>query len=449
MNWVSFGFETAATVVESCVALSAVTKMSGQKYTGKRHYLSIGGGVFVTIILVSICNFIETFSFVTAFLALSAVTILTRFTSTGSVLLRTTGSVLSFLAITTIDYSLLFAMGVLSKNTIVNYNTFIQLMSPGFLRYCYLIINKFIDVVLLFALGRAMSRLGSLRQSYLTALLTISSTAYIIMHFLLGTIFADSVYSMQIAIILSWIFMVLCVALVFGVFLISTNYQNEKEANKLLSLSNTLLKENYERLHESQDKMEKLNHDFKHHIRVIRNLAESRKTEKIILYTNSLLDSFQKALSLCYSGNAVIDSIINEKSAEAHAKRICFNYKINAPILESMEPVDICAILANQIDNAFEACQRIAEETERIVSVHIWCQTESIVFFQVSNRVLNNPFESNPELKSAKQDHLRPHGLGIKSIKKTAAKYEGLLENIYKDGYFISTVFLNFNNLRS
>lgn len=83
-----------------------------------------------------------------------------------------------------------------------------------------------------------------------------------------------------------------------------------------------------------------------------------------------------------------------------------------------MEPVDICAILANQIDNAFEACQRIAEETERIVSVHIWCQTESIVFFQASNRVLNNPFESNPELKSAKQDHLRPHGLGIKSIKK-------------------------------
>lgn len=449
MSCVSFFFETAATSIEAWVALSAVTKMSGQKYTGKRHYLSIGGGVLVTVILVSICNFIEPFSFVTAFLALSAAALLTRFTSTGSILLRVTGSVLAFLAITTVDYSSLFTMGVLSRNTIVDYHTFIQLMSPGFLRDCYLMVNKFIDVVLLFALGRAMSRLGSLRRTYLITLLVISATAYMMTHFLLGTIFADSVYSMQIAIILSWIFMIFCVALVFGVFLISASYQNEKEANKLLSLSNTLLKENYERLHESQDKVEKLNHDFKHHIRVIGNLAESGKTEEIILYAASLLDSFQKALSLCDSGNAVLDSIINEKSAEAHDKRICFNYKISTPIPESMELMDICAILANQIDNAFEACQRIPEETERIVSVHIWSQTESIMFFQVRNRVLNNPFEGNPELKSTKQDHARPHGLGIKSIQKTAAKYEGLLENTYKDGYFISTVFLNLDNLIS
>ncbi len=143
----------------------------------------------------------------------------------------------------------------------------------------------------------------------------------------------------------------------------------------------------------------------------------------------------------------MIDSIINLKSAEALIKEIHLNYKINAPIPDSMESADICAILANQIDSAFEACQTLPEDQNRIVNVHIWYQTESVMLFQVSNRVIKNPFMGNPELKSTNQDHSRPHGLGIRSIKETAAKYEGLLENTYKDGYFISTVFLNLTDV--
>jgi sensor histidine kinase regulating citrate/malate metabolism len=108
-----------------------------------------------------------------------------------------------------------------------------------------------------------------------------------------------------------------------------------------------------------------------------------------------------------------------------------------------MEPVDICAILANQLDNAFEACQLIPEVSERIVTVHIWHQTERIVLFQVRNRVICDPFADNPELRSTKQDHSRPHGFGIKSIQETTAKYQGLLENTFQDGYFVSTVLLN------
>lgn len=439
MNWISLGVETAATIVESWIALSAVTKMSGQKYTGKRHFLSVGCGILVMTFLIGVCNFVETLSFVTVGLALVATALLARFTSTGSILLRITGSVLAFLTIHTVDYILIFAMAALSKNDY----TFIQFLTPGFLRHCYLVIDKIIDVILLLALGRRMPKLGSLRNIYLTALLTISSAAYITTHFLLTMILVDSSYVMQIALILSWIFMVCCVALAFAVFLISTNYQNEQESNRLLSLSNTFLEENYEHLHEHQDKMEKLTHDFKHHIGIIRDLAKAGKTEKIMQYTDPLLDSFQTERALCRSGNDVIDSIINFKAAEAHDKQICFQYKVEAPALDSMEPVDICAILANQLDNAFEACQLIPEVSERIVTVHIWHQTERIVLFQVRNRVICDPFADNPELRSTKQDHSRPHGFGIKSIQETTAKYQGLLENTFQDGYFVSTVLLN------
>ena len=133
--------------------------------------------------------------------------------------------------------------------------------------------------------------------------------------------------------------------------------------------------------------------------------------------------------------------------SEAEQLHIKFDYQVNFSLKTDIKPVDICAILANQIDNAFDACALIEDKAEREVQAHVWQESGNIAMFQVKNRVIRDPFENNQNLRSTKTDNSRPHGLGIKSIQDTAKKYNGMLQNTYQDGVFISTAFLNFKML--
>ena len=96
--------------------------------------------------------------------------------------------------------------------------------------------------------------------------------------------------------------------------------------------------------------------------------------------------------------------------------------------------IDICAILANQIDNALVACAKIPVDKECFVKVVIW-QKENFVFFKVTNTTHKNPFNDKHELISTKNGL---HGFGVKNISRTVSSYGGTLKSDYKDGKFIS-----------
>ena len=53
-----------------------------------------------------------------------------------------------------------------------------------------------------------------------------------------------------------------------------------------------------------------------------------------------------------------------------------------------------------------------------------------------------NPFLSNTELQTTKENAGNIHGFGIQNIRDTCAKYSGELLNVYQDEEFCSTVFL-------
>lgn len=147
-------------------------------------------------------------------------------------------------------------------------------------------------------------------------------------------------------------------------------------------------------------------HDFNHHMGVLRDLSRQHGDGEIYGYVDSLLKTHYKELPMCKTGNNILNAIINCKTGEAAEHDIRFFYSIEAEVPPSLPPADLCSILANQIDNAA------------------------------------NLLVKNPQLKSTKPGLSPIHGLGIKSIKDTAERYGGALENSYQDGRFYSTVFL-------
>lgn len=141
----------------------------------------------------------------------------------------------------------------------------------------------------------------------------------------------------------------------------------------------------------------------------------------------------------------MIDAVINCKAAEAEALSIPFEYLVELSQPIEMDPVAICAILSNQIDNAFEASQQVPDPVKRDVKVRIWIKNDNTLFFRVKKYVDTDPLVSNPNLLRAKADSQELHGIGLRNIADTAEKYGGALRSSCQDHFFVSSVFLCLN----
>ena len=222
--------------------------------------------------------------------------------------------------------------------------------------------------------------------------------------------------------------------------------EQERQTHIFLRSANQLLTENYQQLHAYQQDHAKQIHDFNHHLTALRGLTALGKHEEALAYMESLLSTAYQETALCHSGSDIIDAIINCKAAEAEQLGIEFRFAVDFPVSANIAPVDICGVLANQIDNAFDACRQMPPSAPRRVQVTIK-RVENFVFFRVENTVDHDPFENNSSLSSTKTDTSTQHGLGIKNIRDITDKYSGFLRNEYKGGVFISVVSLCYETL--
>ena len=211
---------------------------------------------------------------------------------------------------------------------------------------------------------------------------------------------------------------------------------------EMLRSENTLMTDNYKTLHYTQQEYARTLHDFKHHVRTVHELISGGKVESALEYTDSLLKTSYHQAAQCHSGNDIVDAIINSKLAEAQVKKIQFTYMANLHIPIQIDPVDLCGVLANQLENAFEASMQIPDPAGRIVHTEVK-QVQSFVILRVENTVLSDPFTDNPDLHTTKSDPAIPHGYGLLNIRSIAQKYEGTLRTEFSNNRFISVVSLS------
>jgi len=435
--------ETAATLIENIIALSAVTAAGKPRFQGKKHFFAIGGLSALMAVIVSLLNSFQVFSFLTIAVCMAYVIAVSKLTSTGNVLTRSAACVILYFMIHTIDYILIFSIGLITESSAEAPSTFSLLLSPGPIRVVFLIINKAIDIAIYFLTKRVFSKLSGLANKYQGLLLFISLAVYCVMTLLLNAILQVYVLSVQTIAVALWLFICLCLFLVIAMFFIFDRYQEEKRTNKLFQTSNALMEENYRQLHKTQQAHARQLHDFKHHLLAIKGLASTGKQSDIGGYVDKLLETSYQEAAVCHSGNDTIDAIINCKAAEAGQENISFAFTASFPVRTNIDPTDLCGVLANQIDNALEACRELPDSGPREIVVEVY-QNENFAFFRVENTVKGDPFENNPRLLSTKKDTSQLHGLGLKNIREIAEKYDGSLRNEYRNGRFLSVASLSF-----
>jgi sensor histidine kinase YesM len=216
---------------------------------------------------------------------------------------------------------------------------------------------------------------------------------------------------------------------------------NIKTHYKLLKQQIDFQVNHYKDLEMSNSEIRSLRHDIKNHLQCLNELIRTEKKQEAQKYIQSVADILTVNNRLITTGNSVLDSILNAKLMVINEKNINFNYTIEIPREIKIEPVDICILFGNSLDNAIEACERVISDNKSI-SMIISYKNNSIVY-SLSNSTDGRLVKNGKYFLSSKNNYSE-HGLGLSNIERTVEKYNGILKIEHENEIFrLSTVLYN------
>lgn len=209
-----------------------------------------------------------------------------------------------------------------------------------------------------------------------------------------------------------------------------TNLENtqlllEKQRNEIST-------EYYELLSKEYENSRIIIHDIKNHFQHIAGLTMEGQQQEVLDYIDSIAKDFGLKERIKYSGNSLVDVIINRYAAYCKENGLLFEVEALCSKLDFMSKSDVSSLLDNLLTNAVEAA--IKSENKKVL-LSIYRQENSFVmtdhiFVKVINSCDRKPKIKNGLLLSSK---INPHnhGFGTKSIKKVVEKYNGSYEWSY------------------
>jgi len=105
-----------------------------------------------------------------------------------------------------------------------------------------------------------------------------------------------------------------------------------------------------------------------------------------------------------------------------------------------MDPVDVCAIFCNAVDNAIEASKKVQNPAKRRILLkadHI----KGAVAIKISNYFDGEVVRQGERLLTTKSDK-DFHGIGISSIRYSARKYQGDVDISAQNNLFVMKILL-------
>lgn len=209
---------------------------------------------------------------------------------------------------------------------------------------------------------------------------------------------------------------------------------NELRIRHELKAVQDILHHQYAQYQQSKESIELINykyHDLKHQIIALRAEAD---TEKRNAYLKQMEDEIKLFEAQNKTGNHVLDTLLASKNMYCIKNGITLTCVADGSLLNDIDVIDICTIFGNALDNAIEYELRMEEAEKRLIHVSVFAQKGFIMIR------FENYFEGELELDgdlpvTTKKDTLN-HGYGLKSIRYSVEKYDGVVNIGQQDNWF-------------
>ena len=213
--------------------------------------------------------------------------------------------------------------------------------------------------------------------------------------------------------------------------------EQEQEAENIYLMEKQL--EYYQSCDLMDQELRKFRHDIKGHFLGMEYLLENKSYEELNHYFKELNDSFGFQEKLYFSGNIIIDSILNHdipNRCESHVKPVVSGRLIESKTVSS---IDLCTLFSNLLSNAIQCANKCDTCEEPELSVRFECGT---TFFSIT--VINSIPDGYSLTMVRKTSHTldRNHGYGLGKIRYICEKYDGTFEQTCEDKRMSSTAYL-------
>lgn len=216
-----------------------------------------------------------------------------------------------------------------------------------------------------------------------------------------------------------------------GMFIIK--YQVVKQEKTTLILRDQLLEERYAEMLKSRQMI----HDMKNHLLVLRNMERANQWDKLHDYLEEISKDILDDSTKIWTGNNIVDLILNSKKKQADSEGIAFSIGSNMIGDVPFKDGETISLLGNLLDNAIEACERI-KSTEKWVTIRInrrYC----LLYIEIENSIEEHPKEKNHRLISCKSEK-EVHGYGLKNVRQIVDRYDGTYSYQIKENSFLTCV---------
>lgn len=432
MTVVGICFEWIITFIEITLGHYFMTIFFEKQFSKKTQRIVYFVVIEITTTGVILLNLIDiSFSIVTVLFAIIAIAI-------GSCVLYK-GQFVDFLII-----SLSFITGLnllewcyLNTIALIWSPTVIMTMESGFsiLRAFIISLAKGIEITVSLILAPLLKKLvlkvEKTKLSMLATVMAFLSSIYLICN--LGTGFESELNLSQLVLMIIIVFL-LCF---FYLCYCLNRIQNEQ---RFTARQNYFLQKNYELVQTAYHANAELYHDMRNHFLLLQNYLADGKIAEAQNYLEKLSGNKAVLSAERWTGIEAIDYILGQKIASARQQQITVTINAEYPKGCKIEPVDLCAIITNLLDNAIDGAEKCPEYIDKKIDITIR-RIHQFVLIRIINSSVTPPVQYNGQLITSKKDKQK-HGWGIKSVVSTAEKYNGTVEYNYADFMFSVSVML-------
>ena len=317
------------------------------------------------------------------------------------------------------------------------------LRSPGITRTLYLIITRMMLYISYRAMTMGTQKHKTIRGVNCALLLAVPVGCWMMLEVLLRYHQA-----LDSALPLAWL------PLMGSAALVLINIATVMQYNRLMAQEKQLVRAGVElrvtqmtQTHIEQtkalySKLARVKHDLKNHFAVISGYHQAENYKAIGEYIREFTNEANAQEALADDiGHPVVSTLIGTKSALAKEEGIAFSANVMLPSALPISDVDLCIVMGNLLDNAFEAVEKARNDAHRFIDMTARPIDNYWAVVCRNSTHDRGIIHTSSNIRSTKKNG-DAHGIGTLQMKDIAEKTGGFVTYQHADYVFAAIVMI-------
>ena len=274
---------------------------------------------------------------------------------------------------------------------------------------------------------------NNLSESIKSWMLLVFADAVFLLTIVSSSIFPNNIANVKDTYFIPFLTLVIAIVSVYPIIFISIKNMAMAEREKRSAVHNELLLSQVASQEKEVETARRTRHDQRQHYGMLLSYAKNGELDKVIQYLEERTESIDNLRQISFCENEAINNILSVYTNKAATAQIPIEIKASAKKDLKASTSDLVTIMGNVLENAIHGAQ-VSKVKAPVISVDIYHKNGKLVINCKNSCKKNLEFDEIPDPLAS---------IGVKSIRSTADKYDGICRFSAHDGVFTAMIIMD------